>query len=52
MKTILSTAMRKAAKLTQSRQVIEATRVIQRALAGRDLFDGATTGQQFPADRP
>lgn len=36
MKTILSTAMRNAAKLVQTQQVIEATRVIQRALAGHD----------------
>ncbi|MDQ6702337.1 MAG: PHB depolymerase family esterase [Pseudomonadota bacterium] len=36
MKTILSTAMRNAAKLTQSQHMVEATRAIQRALGGRD----------------
>ncbi len=36
MKTIFSTAMQKAVKLTQSQHVIDATRVIQRALAGRN----------------
>ena len=36
MKTIFSTAMRKAAQLTQNHNVIEATRVIQRALTGRN----------------
>jgi poly(hydroxyalkanoate) depolymerase family esterase len=46
MKTIFSTAMRKAAKLTQSQTVIEATRVIQRALAGRN---SAPTPDQQPA---
>jgi len=35
-KTIFSTAMRKAAKLAQSQRVVEATQAIQRALAGRD----------------
>jgi poly(hydroxyalkanoate) depolymerase family esterase len=35
MKTIFSTAMRTAAKLTQSQHVVEATRAIQRALGGR-----------------
>ncbi len=46
MKTIFSTAMRKAAKLTQNQTVIEATRVIQRALAGRN---SASTPDQQPA---
>lgn len=46
MKTIFSTAMRKAAKLTQSQPVIEATRMIQRALAGRD---SARSPDQQPA---
>ena len=36
MKTIFSTALRNAAQFTQSQPVIEATRAIQRALAGRD----------------
>ncbi|MDQ6703020.1 MAG: PHB depolymerase family esterase [Pseudomonadota bacterium] len=36
MKTIFDTAMRKAAKLAQNQHVIEATRVIQRALGGRN----------------
>jgi poly(hydroxyalkanoate) depolymerase family esterase len=36
MKTIFSTAMHKAAQLTQDHNVIEATRVIQRALTGRN----------------
>jgi poly(hydroxyalkanoate) depolymerase family esterase len=36
MKTIFSTAMRKAAQLTQNHNVIEATRVIQRALTERN----------------
>ena len=36
MKTIFSTAMRNAAKLTQSQHVVEATRAIQHALGGRD----------------
>ncbi len=36
MKTIFSTAMRNAARLTQSPHVVEATRAIQRALAGRN----------------
>jgi hypothetical protein len=36
LKTIFSTAMRKAAQLTQNHDVIEATRVIQRALTGRN----------------
>ena len=36
MKTIFNTAMRNAAKLTQSQHVVEATRAIQRALAGRN----------------
>ena len=35
MKTIFSTAMRKAVQLTQSQHVIEATRAIQRALGER-----------------
>jgi poly(hydroxyalkanoate) depolymerase family esterase len=36
MKTIFSTAIHNAAKLAQNQHVIEATRVIQRALAGRN----------------
>jgi len=36
MKTIISAAMRKSAKLTQGQHVIEATRVIQHALAGQN----------------
>jgi poly(hydroxyalkanoate) depolymerase family esterase len=36
MKTIFSTALRNAAQFTQSQPVIEATRAIQRALAGRN----------------
>jgi poly(hydroxyalkanoate) depolymerase family esterase len=36
MKTILSTAIRNAAKLTRNQSVIEATRLIQRALSGRN----------------
>ncbi|HEX3494288.1 MAG TPA: PHB depolymerase family esterase [Methylocella sp.] len=36
MKTIFDTAMRNAAKLTRRQHVIEATRVIQRALSGRN----------------
>ena len=46
MKTIFSTAMHKAVKLTQSQHVIDATRVIQRALAGRNP---AHTPDQQPA---
>ncbi|MGH6848502.1 MAG: extracellular catalytic domain type 1 short-chain-length polyhydroxyalkanoate depolymerase [Methylocella sp.] len=36
MKTMFSTAMRNAARLAQRQHVIEATRVIQRALSGRN----------------
>jgi poly(hydroxyalkanoate) depolymerase family esterase len=35
MKTVFSTAMRQATQLTRQKNVIEATRVIQRALSGR-----------------
>ena len=35
MKTVFSTAMRQATQLTRAQNVIEATRVIQRALSGR-----------------
>src|SRR5208283_3554831 len=35
MKTVFSAAMRHATKLTRAQNVIEATRVIQRALSGR-----------------
>ena len=43
MKTISSTAMRYATELTRAQNVIEATRVIQRALSGR-----GQPGQQTP----
>ena len=43
MKTVSSTAMRYATKLTRAQNVIEATRVIQRALSGR-----GQPGQQTP----
>src|ERR1700730_17823522 len=46
MKTIFDTAMRKATKLTQSQQGIEATRVIQRALSGGNR---APSMEQQPA---
>lgn len=46
MKTIFSAAMRNAAKLTQRQHVIEATRVIQRALSGRNP---APSMEQRPA---
>lgn len=46
MKTIFSAAMHKAVKLTQSQHVIDATRVIQRALTGRNP---AHTPHQQPA---
>ncbi|MDQ6866989.1 MAG: PHB depolymerase family esterase [Pseudomonadota bacterium] len=46
MKTIFSTAMHKAAKLAQNQHVIEATRVIQRALSGRNP---AASMEQTPA---
>jgi hypothetical protein len=46
MKTIFDTAMRKAAKLTRRQHVIEATRVIQRALSGRNP---AASMEQPPA---
>ncbi len=46
MKTIFSTAMRNAAKLTQNRHVVEATQVIRRALEGRNT---AHTADQQPA---
>ena len=36
MKTVFSTAMRQATQLTREQNVIEATRVIQRALSGQD----------------
>ena len=35
MKSVFSTAMRQATQLTRAQNVIEATRVIQRALSGR-----------------
>jgi poly(hydroxyalkanoate) depolymerase family esterase len=35
MKTVFSTAMRQAARLTRAQNIIEATRLIQRALSGR-----------------
>ena len=44
MKTIFGTAMRTAAKLTQSQHVVEATRAIQRALGGRDSADPQPAG--------
>jgi poly(hydroxyalkanoate) depolymerase family esterase len=44
MKTTFSTAMRTAAKLTQSQHVVEATRAIQRALGGRDSADPQPAG--------
>lgn len=46
MKSIFGTAMRNAAKLTQSRHVVEATQVIRRALEGRNT---AHTLDQQPA---
>ncbi|MGB6176038.1 MAG: hypothetical protein WBF43_06815, partial [Methylocella sp.] len=46
MKTIFGTAMRNAAKLTQSQPVIEAAQMIKRALAGRD---SARSPDQQPA---
>ncbi|MDQ6702244.1 MAG: PHB depolymerase family esterase [Pseudomonadota bacterium] len=46
MKTIFSNAMRNAAQLTHSQPVIEATRVIQRALTGRN---SAHSPEQQPA---
>ena len=47
MKSIFDTAMRNAGKLTQCQHVIEATRVIQRALSGRNP---APSMEQQPAE--
>ena len=50
MKSVFSTAMRQATQLTRAQNVIEATRVIQRALSGRG--HAVSPGEPSPEKRP